>query len=55
MAEVKLRIAQLARGGGYILAPSNHLQADVPAENVVELFHSTHELGKYPIQDVNIN
>ncbi len=55
MAEVKLRIAQLAHGGGYILAPSNHLQADVPAENVVELFHSAHELGKYPIQDDNIN
>ena len=28
----------LALGGGYLLAPSNHLQADVPAENVVTLF-----------------
>lgn len=25
--EVKLRIAQLAGGGGYVLAPSNHLQS----------------------------
>jgi len=51
VAEVKLRIAQLAHGGGYILAPSNHLQADIPAENVVVLFRSAHELGKYPTQN----
>jgi uroporphyrinogen decarboxylase len=49
MEEVKLRIAQLASGGGYILAPSNHLQADVPAKNVLTLFNSAHELGKYPL------
>ncbi len=47
--EVRTRIRQLAQGGGYILAPSNHLQADVPAENVITLFHSAHTLGKYPI------
>ena len=40
----------LALGGGYILAPSNHLQADVPAENVVTLFETAHEFGRYPIQ-----
>jgi uroporphyrinogen decarboxylase len=50
IAEVKRRITQLAHGGGYILAPSNHLQADVPTENVVALFQSAHEFGKYPIQ-----
>jgi uroporphyrinogen decarboxylase len=47
--EVKLRISQLAAGGGYILAPSNHLQADVPEENVVTLFETARELGRYPI------
>lgn len=47
--EVRTRLVQLAEGGGYILAPSNHLQADVPAENVVTLFQAAHELGKYPI------
>jgi uroporphyrinogen decarboxylase len=31
-------LQDLAPGGGYILAPCNHLQADVPPENVVELF-----------------
>jgi uroporphyrinogen decarboxylase len=50
IAETKLRMAQLASGGGYILAPSNHLQADVPAENVVTLFETAHDFGRYPIK-----
>ncbi len=50
IAEVKRRIVQLAPGGGYILAPSNHLQADVPAENVVTLFETAREAGEYPIR-----
>jgi uroporphyrinogen decarboxylase len=50
IAEAKRRISQLAAGGGYILAPSNHLQADVSAENVVTLFETAHQFGKYPIQ-----
>ncbi len=49
IAEARRRIAQLAPGGGYILAPSNHLQADVPAENVVTLFEAARKFGKYPI------
>jgi uroporphyrinogen decarboxylase len=50
IAEARRRIAQLAPGGGYILAPSNHLQADVPPENVVTLFETAREFGRYPIQ-----
>jgi uroporphyrinogen decarboxylase len=50
IAETRHRIAQLAPGGGYILAPSNHLQADVPAENVVTLFETARQYGKYPIK-----
>ena len=50
IAETKRRIVQLAPGGGYILAPSNHLQADVPAENVATLFEAARQFGKYPIQ-----
>ncbi len=42
-------LAQLAPGGGYILAPSNHLQADVPPENVLALFELAQKLGKYPL------
>lgn len=47
--EVRQRITQLALGGGYILAPSNHLQADVPPENVVTLFETARKFGSYPI------
>jgi uroporphyrinogen decarboxylase len=47
--EARKRIAQLAPGGGYILAPSNHLQADVPEENVIELFESARRVGTYPL------
>lgn len=54
IAETQRRIAQLAPGGGYILAPSNHLQADVPAENVVTLFETARQYGKYPIQITEI-
>lgn len=43
VAEVQHRIQQLGPGGGYILAPSNHLQADVPPENVVTLFQAARE------------
>lgn len=52
IAEVTHRIAQLAPGGGYILAPTNHLQADVPPENVVTLFKTAKERGRYPIRQV---
>jgi uroporphyrinogen decarboxylase len=47
--EVRTRIRQLAPGGGYILAPSNHLQEDVPPQNVVTLFDAARSYGAYPI------
>lgn len=37
-AEVQERLRVLAPGGGYILAPANHLQRDVPPENIVALY-----------------
>jgi len=46
---VQRRIRQLASGGGYILTPANHLQADVPAENVLELVEAARRFGHYPI------
>lgn len=49
IADVKRCLAALAPGGGYILAPSNHLQADVPAENVLALFEAAQQLGRYPL------
>jgi uroporphyrinogen decarboxylase len=45
--EVKLRIDQMGPGGGYILSPNNHLQPDVPPENVVAMYRLAKEYGKY--------
>ena len=41
--EVERRIDALARNGGYILAPANHLQNDTPPENVIELYRYARE------------
>ena len=49
ISEVLTRIRQLAKGGGYIIAPANHIQSDVPPENVLTLFQAAQEYGKYPI------
>jgi uroporphyrinogen decarboxylase len=46
-AEVKRRISSLGPGGGYILAPANHLQADVPPENIVALYRAAKQYGSY--------
>ena len=46
-ADVDRCIKDLAPGGGYILAPCNHLQADVPPENVIELYNYAKSAGKY--------
>jgi len=43
-ADVDRCISDLAVGGGYVLAPSNHLQADVPVENIIELFKYAREM-----------
>jgi uroporphyrinogen decarboxylase len=48
--EVKLRIDQMGAGGGYILSPNNHLQPDVPPENVITMYRSAKEYGKYGIK-----
>lgn len=48
--EVIRCIQELAQGGGYILAPSNHLQSDVAPENVVALVQFAHQYGSYPLR-----
>lgn len=48
--EVRTRIAILAPGGGYILAPANHIQPDTPGKNVVLLYQLAAKLGRYPIK-----
>jgi len=47
--EVKRKIKSLAPGGGYIFSGGYNIQADVPPENIVALFDTAFESGKYPI------
>jgi|SRR5271157_456582 len=45
--EVKRRIDDLAPGGGFVLAAVHNIQALVPPENVVALFDTAQEYGRY--------
>jgi len=49
-AEVERRIADLAPGGGYVVAPVHNVQADVPAENVIAMYRHAREIGQYPLR-----
>ena len=43
LAEVRRVVDHMATGGGYIMAPTNHLQTDVPPENIVKVFRFADE------------
>jgi len=45
--EVKRRIDDLAPEGGFVLAAVHNIQAHVPSENIVALFDTALEYGKY--------
>ena len=45
--EVRRRIGDLAPGGGYVLGSVHNMQADVLPENVVAMFDSALEYGRY--------
>jgi uroporphyrinogen decarboxylase len=45
--EVKTRMQHLAPGGGYVMASVHNIQADVPPENIVAMFDSALEYGRY--------
>ncbi len=47
--DVRKRIRALAPGGGFILAPCNHIQHDIPPENVVAMYQEAREFGQYPL------
>jgi uroporphyrinogen decarboxylase len=48
-AEVRRKIAALAPGGGYIFSGGHNIQADVPPANIVALFDTAYEAGRYPL------
>jgi uroporphyrinogen decarboxylase len=45
--EVKRRIDDLAPGGGFVFSAVHNIQAQVPPENIVALFDTALEYGKY--------
>ncbi|HEX9017005.1 MAG TPA: uroporphyrinogen decarboxylase family protein [Chloroflexota bacterium] len=47
--EVRRRIQDMAPGGGYVVCSVHNIQPEVPPENVVAMFDSGYELGRYPI------
>lgn len=47
LAEIKERIDTFSSGGGYIFASCNHM-IDVSPENIILMFETARELGKYP-------
>jgi uroporphyrinogen decarboxylase len=51
-AEVERRLAQMGRGGGYMLAAVHNIQPDVPVENVIAMYDHAREAGVYPLKVV---
>jgi uroporphyrinogen decarboxylase len=49
--EVRRKIVALGPGGGYVFSGGHNLQADVPPANIVALFDTAYEVGKYPLND----
>ena len=50
-AEVRSRIWELGRGGGFVAAPTHDIQADTPIDNVLALFSAVKKWGAYPLAD----
>jgi hypothetical protein len=46
--EVRERIKALAPGGGFIFNPVHNVQAHTPVENLLALFETVREYGRYP-------
>ncbi|MCD6156116.1 MAG: hypothetical protein J7J32_03635 [Candidatus Atribacteria bacterium] len=48
--EVIERLKTVAPGGGFIIAPTHHVQLDTPLENFFAFLETAKEMGKYPIR-----
>jgi len=47
--EVRSKIYELGKNGGYILAPCHNIQANTPEQNILEMFKSSNKYGTYPL------
>lgn len=48
--EVRRRIRQLGRNGGYVVAGVHNLNPDVPPQNIVAMCEAARDYGTYPLQ-----
>jgi uroporphyrinogen-III decarboxylase len=48
-AEVRQRIRTFAPGGGYVFNSIHNIQAKTPVENVLAMYESARDFGRYPI------
>ena len=55
IADALYRIRYLAPGGGYIFSSGHNIQANMPPENILALFNTAKEFGKYPIDTDRID
>jgi uroporphyrinogen decarboxylase len=49
--EVRRLFDGMGPGGGYVMAPTNHIQADVPPESLIEVYRFAQDYGRYPGHD----
>lgn len=49
--EVRARIWEIGKGGGFLLSSSHRLEHDVPVENTLAMIEECHEYGVYPLPD----
>lgn len=45
--EVKKRISDLGKNGGYICAPAHNIQHGVPVDNILSMYNAIQKYGKY--------
>jgi uroporphyrinogen decarboxylase len=55
IADALYRIRYLAPGGGYIFSSGHNIQANMPPENILALFNTAKEYGRYPIDTARID
>ena len=48
--EVRRRIHDLGRDGGFVLAAVHNIQPDVPPQNIIAMADAARKFGKYPLK-----
>ncbi len=48
--EVRKRIRDLGRGGGFVLSAVHNIQPDVPPENILAMADAARKFGEYPLE-----